>query len=42
MNILKIYMIYMVIYHFYQKEKKLINTTILYVICRIRKYVIHI
>ena len=42
LNILKIYMIYIVIYHFYQKEGKLISATRLYAICMIKKAMLFI
>ena len=41
MNSLNIYMIYLIIYHFYQKEQNLINPKYLYEIFMIKKYVAH-
>ena len=38
----KIYMICIMIYHFYQKEWNLINAISLSVICMIKNYVVHI
>ena len=37
LNILKIYMIYIVIYHSYRKEWKLINAASLHATCMIKK-----
>ena len=42
LNILKIYMIFIVIYHFYQKERKLKNAIKSYAIYMIKKLVVHI
>ena len=42
LNILKFYMVYMRIYHFYAKELKLVNARSFHVICMIKNYVVHI